>query len=81
MTFKEFSKWCNERACDGCWGMYTAMVCINACSEVLTLPFWKREKAWQKINAESEIVELFVKPTNAKIEEVLGKRESNGNKR
>lgn len=26
MTFKEFETWCNERACDGCWSMLTAIV-------------------------------------------------------
>lgn len=29
MKFKEFENWCNERACDGCLGMLTAMVCIG----------------------------------------------------
>ena len=29
MKFKEFAKWCNERACDGCWGMLEAMACID----------------------------------------------------
>ena len=25
MKYKEFIRWCNERACDGCWGMLEAM--------------------------------------------------------
>lgn len=25
MKFKEFSAWCNDRACDGCWGMTEAI--------------------------------------------------------
>lgn len=29
MKFKEFVNWCNERACDGCWGMLEAIACIN----------------------------------------------------
>lgn len=44
MTFKEFTAWCNERACDGRWGMVEAMVCIDLMAEIRKLSFWKREK-------------------------------------
>lgn len=44
MKFKEFTNWCNERACDGCWGMLEAMACIDLIGEVKKVPFWKREK-------------------------------------
>ena len=39
MTFKEFTKWCNERACDGCWGILDAMVCIDILSAIRKEPF------------------------------------------
>lgn len=44
MTFKEFTAWCNEQACDGWWGMVEAMVCIDLMAEIRKLSFWKREK-------------------------------------
>ena len=69
MTFKEFAKWCNERACDGCWGFNEAIICIDAGSQIRKLPFWKREKAWREINSKLEIEERIVVPTNKKIEE------------
>ena len=59
MKFKEFSAWCNNRACDGCWGMKEAIICSEVCSDIYKLPFWKREKRWEevKIEIESKIVE------------------------
>ena len=47
MKFKEFENWCNERACDGRWGMLTVMVCIDLIGKVIKVPFWKREKFWK----------------------------------
>ena len=70
MKFKEFTNWCNKRACDGCWGMLTAMVCIDLIGKVKKAPFWKREKYWREC-AEKEIVEKIVKPTNRKIIEMI----------
>ena len=29
MTYKEFESWCNYRACDGCWSMKEAIICIG----------------------------------------------------
>ena len=72
MKFKQFAQWCNERACDGCWGRFEAILCISICESVSELPFWKREKEWQKIDKELKIFEKVVKPTNKKIEEVFG---------
>lgn len=71
MTFKEFVAWCNERACDGCWGMNTAMVCIDVMSEVRKhsrLGF-RRERFWRE-NFESDVLEQIVNPINEKIEKV-----------
>ena len=47
MTYKEFKKWCNDRASDGCWDMLTAMTCIDLIEEIKKVPFWKREKVWK----------------------------------
>lgn len=48
MTFKEFNKWCNERACDGRWSMNTAAICLQINRLVYKAPFWKRKKIWEK---------------------------------
>lgn len=60
MKYKEFVKWCNERACDGAWSIGTAMACIGIMDAIRHLPFWKREKAWQKLNSEWKIEKIFV---------------------
>ena len=39
MKFKEFEKWCNDRAADGYWSFNIAMVCIRIVEEVLQQPF------------------------------------------
>ena len=48
MTFKQFSHWCNERACDGLWGMLGALVCIDVYNEIKKHHFWKRETVWRE---------------------------------
>ncbi|MCK9480042.1 MAG: hypothetical protein M0R40_11180 [Firmicutes bacterium] len=73
MTFKEFSAWCNQRACDGMWGINTAIVCMEAGTAIAKKPFWKREKEWQKWNADQHIEEIFVNWTNEKIAEIMAK--------
>jgi len=74
MTFKEFSAWCNQRACDGMWGMNEALACLEVGKMIYKVPFWKREKEWQKWNADWHMEEIFVKPTNERIAEVLAMR-------
>jgi hypothetical protein len=69
MTFKEFSKWCNHRAGDGCWGSVEAMICIDIIQTVNKVPFWKREKFW-KLNYEEPVLNEIVKPIEKKIKEV-----------
>lgn len=44
MRFKEFVAWCNERACDGYWGMMQAITCIDILEQIRKKPFWRREK-------------------------------------
>lgn len=59
MKFKEFSEWCNERACDGYWDMYTAIQCSSICQEIYSYPIWKREKEFQKYVKETNLVEVI----------------------
>lgn len=68
MKFKEFVAWCNERTCDGCWGMVTAMTCIDIISSIRKVPFWKRKKIWAGI--EPDVMEQIVNPINAKMAEL-----------
>lgn len=69
MKFKEFRYWCNQRACDGCWGMQTAIVCLSIVDEVGKKPFWKREKFWKE-NYEQDVLECIIKPIEKKIREM-----------
>ena len=68
MTFKEFVEWCNNRACDGLWGIIESMVCIDIISSIRKLPFWKRKKAW--IEKEKQVLDEIVNPINRKIQEM-----------
>ena len=70
MTYKEFVSWCNDRACDGCWSMGTAMYCIEVMNNINHLPFWKRKKEWLKIK--DEIERDVVSVIDAKIQELKG---------
>lgn len=66
MTYKQFSKWCNDRAADGCWGFKEASLCCYVITEIQKLPFWKREKAWK--GEEEFIVNKIVNPINDMIQ-------------
>ena len=66
MTYKQFSKWCNDRAADGCWGFKEASLCCYVITEIQKLPFWKTEKAWR--GEEEFIVNKIVKPINDMIQ-------------
>ena len=63
MKYKEFVKWCNQRACDGLWGMNTALCCIEVVNHIKKIPFWKRERVWKQ-TFESTILNELVCPTN-----------------
>lgn len=73
MTFKQFEAWCNQRACDGCWGMLDAMVCIDIIGKVRKQRFWKREKFWQEKYSD-DVMEQIVNPINKKIVEEMRNR-------
>lgn len=62
MKYKEFNSWCNDRACDGCWGFKEAIICIEVARDINKLPFWKREKKWEEVK--QEIVSKIVNPIN-----------------
>lgn len=72
MKFKEFRDWCNQRACDGCWGMQTAIVCLSIADAVDKKPFWEREKFWKE-NFEQDVLENIVEPIEKKIRGFEGK--------
>lgn len=69
MKFKEFEAWCNQRACDGCWGMLEAMTCIDILGTVRKKWFWKRERFWQEKYA-ADVMEQIVNPIEKKIAEL-----------
>lgn len=48
MKYKEFKKWCNERACDGCWSLKQVQFCIEVMKYIDCHYFWQREKVWKK---------------------------------
>ena len=76
MTFKQFVQWCNDRACDGCWGYITAVQCIEVLRDVKRQSFWKREKAWKHHPMNATVVEMVLQ-INQKIAEVYGERKDN----
>lgn len=65
-------RWCNERACDGCWGMIEAMACIDLMQTIRNQPFWKREKLWRQ-EYEKRVLDEIVNPINSKIDELVKK--------
>lgn len=73
MKYKEFKAWCNERTCDGRWGMIEAMTCIDIITEINSFHFWKREKLWKEVY-EHQVLDEIVTPTNNKIKRVTERR-------
>jgi hypothetical protein len=72
MTLKQFKQWCNERACDGCWGFNDAKFCIELLDDMNKIPWWRRKKVWNGIANRVEFA--VVNPINKKIQEVYGER-------
>ena len=68
MTFKEFKRWCNDRACDGCWGYEEANLCIELIDNMYRIPWWRKRKTWKKI--ELRVLHAVVNPTNQKRKEI-----------
>ncbi len=70
MKYREFAEWCNKRACDGCWSAETATYCINIMNEINKLPFWRRNKEWQKYKdmIEREVVSVIEEKIKRNVE-------------
>lgn len=71
ISFKKFSDWCNDRACDGCWSLNTAKICLNIYDEVKKIPFWKRKKIWKR-DYEEFVLNQIVNPINELIKKNKG---------
>ena len=57
ITFDEFIDYCNDRACDGAWSLFTALNFTEAVRRVLNVkPLFGRKKArekeWERIKRE-----------------------------
>ncbi len=48
ITYKKFNEWCNERAADGIWSLATAASCLDLCSTLNKVWWFKREKVWSE---------------------------------
>lgn len=66
MTYKEFTKWCNDRAFDGKCGYHESVECISIINKINSLPIWKRNKCWKE-KYEFDIVNRIVNRTNCLI--------------
>ena len=57
MSYREFMDYCNERACDGMWGIFEAISCCKMAQEIEKTVKGKifkkkaREKAWSELKA------------------------------
>ena len=67
-TYRQFRKWCNDRACDGCWSSDVAAACIRILDFMQNLPWYRRRKFWGRISI--PVMDSIVGPINRKIEEV-----------
>ena len=76
MTFKEFMKWCNDRACDGAWNLREVMEVLDIISDVRKKLPWRREKYWKK-QYEFHVTQQIVIPTNKRIEEFYERGQTN----
>ena len=65
MRYKNFKDWCNERACDGYWCMFTAINCIEIMKTIDKIPFWRREKHWRE-EYSNVVLQEIIFPTNKK---------------
>lgn len=61
MEYKEFIRWCNDRAADGYWDLETAKFCGKLISKIQKMRWWKRNKIWKQ-NYEQDVVNDIVIP-------------------
>ena len=55
MSYEDFKKYCNDRACDGSWSMIESMSCINIINDIDSIKikgFFKKKKTLQAREAE-----------------------------
>lgn len=71
MKFREFVRWCNERASDGCWGLIEAVICISIMQVVREQHFWKMEKYWKE-KYEKGVLNAIVNPIEKMMAEMEG---------
>ncbi|MCL2310965.1 MAG: hypothetical protein FWC41_00540 [Firmicutes bacterium] len=81
MTYKQFERWCNERTVDGCWGMDTAIMCIEIIESMRNFikeecnifnESKKVEMKWQEMwNEKNSIIKNNVEHCNIKRKELL----------
>lgn len=69
LKYKNFVDWCNQRACDGCWGLQEAVICLHILNEIGETPILKRKKKWLELEP---VANEIVTETNKKIKEILG---------
>ena len=48
MKYKEFKRWCNERAFEGTWSLSQAKYCIDVINYIDAHYFWQKEKVWKE---------------------------------
>lgn len=64
MKYKDFVRGCNQRACDGNWSIGTMKLCVEVMARVNVMPFWRREKEWQRLNKLHKIEHLTILKEN-----------------
>lgn len=74
MTFKEFRKWANERACDGQWGLTQAIETAEIYDNMRKAKLFK--KRYWKNNCEERAIKL-VESVNQITEQVKEKYDDN----
>ena len=67
MKYKEFKKWCNDRAHDGCWSIKQAKFCIDVMQYINAHYFWQREKVWKEEYEYLTYLQV-IKPINDKLQ-------------
>lgn len=69
LKYKYFVDWCNQRACDGRWGLQEAVICIHILEEIRETSIFKRKKKWLELEP---VANEIVTEINKKIKEILG---------
>ena len=77
MKYKEFVKWCNERAADGCWDINAIRYCYCVMQIINAYKWpWKKQRVWHK-EYERDIVSNIVDPLDCKRKQMYGRVQNN----